>query len=159
MDFEMFEKSTSGSLVPELYQGTVKIEGAYDLVGKEVDWNGGMSRFKVYSRSGSFSDAQYLQSIQDHIEHMTQSGPSAAVILVARDYVLEYSLWNSRASLAKANCTRVETFDPHTGRVVTTLLDDLVEVTSRTDMEIELKRGNWLHAGQGVRYLPVLPSL
>ncbi|MBC7690849.1 MAG: hypothetical protein H7222_03715 [Methylotenera sp.] len=142
LHFEIFQKDGSGSLVPELYRGTVKLEAAYDLVGRDVDWNQGISQFKVYSRSGRFSDAKYLSSIRDHIEHVTEFSPKAAVLLIAKDYVLEYTLWSSRRSLDLANQTIVDT----------EILDDLVEITSRTDLSIELHLGSSVREGQGVRY-------
>lgn len=137
LHWEMFEKTRSGSLVPQPYQQAVELEKAY-IVKPGLEWNKGLVFVRVYLRDHRFSDTEYLNSIQEHIDfNMNVStsprnpeGPEAFILLVAQNYVVEYIQWKSQDLANAAEETAVDHFDPATGQIETFVMDSLAEITA-----------------------------
>jgi hypothetical protein len=95
--WQLFDRTQSGSLVPQPYGGALRIGAAFDLDPSYADWQKGFTRVVIGLRSPGMEDAVYLTAIQAQVEALrARPGLQDAALLVDPAYVIEYQSWKSQ---------------------------------------------------------------
>lgn len=115
MHWDLFDKATSGSLVPAPYAGNVAFEQAYAVVpALDPSWSTGQASFRVLERAEATTDEQFLAEVKARIEAVKAHAPLTYYVLVANTYAMEYvtaqaSLPASRTQIALPGGSRLTT--------------------------------------------------
>ncbi len=93
--WDYFERSSSRSAVAENYVDQVDYDKAYYIESEQnPDLKNSTTFIKVYNRDTAVSDADWIEEIKNHITRTKSKSPRAVVILVDKNYVMEYSFWS-----------------------------------------------------------------
>lgn len=94
LHWQYFDRSSSHSLMPGAYSGSVAIEQAYDLRPGYADWQKHQTTVLVYLRRAAETDSNYLGRVKHHLDECQVSDVDIGVldraVLVAQGYWLEY---------------------------------------------------------------------
>lgn len=112
MHWDLFDRATSGSLVPTPYAGSVAFEQAYEVAGQDPTWSQGEAFFRVLKREPGLSDPEFLAVITTRIESTRRGNPISYYVVVARDYALEYLNTEAKTSDTSALTSTFETALP-----------------------------------------------
>lgn len=108
MHWEVFEKEISKSLVPSVYQAgeLLKLETAYDMLGKEVDWQKGYSTVYIGLRKSTIEREDFIDGIRKHVVDVTNAlksqGLQGYIVLMTSEYEIAYMNWPSQAVATSA---------------------------------------------------------
>lgn len=109
--WEIFERATSSSLVPEALVGKVTANKSYDLLKTSLDWSKGHSTFFIGKKRGSLSTEKFLAGLDAHVREFRQGfkslGLKGYVILVTEDREYAWMNWESEAHATKAFATKL----------------------------------------------------
>lgn len=153
LHWNLFEKTKSGSLVPEAYLGMIQTNHAYAITAPNQSlWENGITDVRVYFRDSRFNEADYLKSIQTHIAFTSGFSPLAYFVLVDTNYVLEYVLWSNLESRTAAERTTDEVYNPATQQMETVYYDTLSEITAYPLVRKSIFPGRVIQEGSGILY-------
>jgi hypothetical protein len=109
--WEIFERATSSSLVPEVLEGKVAANKSYDLLKTTPDWSKGYSTFFIGKKRSILSTEKFLAGLDAHVREFRQGfqpmGLKGYVILVTEDREYAWMSWESEAHANKAFATQL----------------------------------------------------
>lgn len=98
--WQLFKKRKSRSRIPVKFAKVVTVGYAYDLFRKRLDWHQQYIFMNIYIRKSHITRHQYQKALATYLSWMKQlnkDGLSADLMLVQKNYVIEYQAWSSQA--------------------------------------------------------------
>lgn len=103
LHWDYFDKATSKSLVPSIFDGEIQIEKAYDLLGSAANWQDGVVQFIVRKFKKSYSEAvrkdlkEYFLSIKNKALELSIA---SHLVLVDKRGIYEYVLYSKKINVS-----------------------------------------------------------
>lgn len=110
MHWDIFDRNTSKSVVPIKFSETnptkISANVAYDMVGRNTNWQQGYVTFSIGLRKKGVSPADFLRWMTSHIkqsaELFSKYGLQGYLVLATDDYTVAYVKWPSKADAERA---------------------------------------------------------
>lgn len=108
--WDVFQRGTSGSLVPQAFPGIVSElpqKGlAFDLIGKSADWQAGYTLFTLEFRRPELGPVDFPGKLARHLGSVraafSSRGLQGCLVLMTDAYVMSFMNWESRAAMDAA---------------------------------------------------------
>ena len=108
--WDVFQRGTSGSLVPQPLSGIVSelpLKGlAFDLMGKSTDWQAGYTIFTLEFRRPEAERADFPEKLARHLGAVraafSSRGLHGCLVLMTEAYVMSFMNWESQAAMDTA---------------------------------------------------------
>jgi len=93
LHWKYFSKDESRSLVPTRFDESIKNDAAYDVLYSDKDWQGGHATYRLSSVKGDIETLEsYLRTAREKSKSL---GLLSYIVVVTKNYLYEYQLWDS----------------------------------------------------------------